>query len=140
MLSRRLEVNPQARQVLCPSYKICLDLACDSGSTGFDCRRCAEPHQAEPIDPSEGARCGALLREIFYHGTIVRKQPAKCIRCGRRFTFKGGAGASPLKFCPACNTLASDYYADYDAGRSIEIRGAHRMTVPLADEVGFDDD
>jgi hypothetical protein len=84
--------------------------------------------------------CGLLLRSIFFQRRMERRQRAVCPRCGKQHTVRAGAGASPRQFCSACRTLASDYYADYDAGRSIEIRGAHRMTVPLADEPGLGED
>jgi hypothetical protein len=139
MLSRK-EVRPPPRQVCCPQYGFCLNLAIDSNSTGFNCRTCERRGLSEPIDPNEGARCGLLIREIFFHAVVLRKQAATCIRCGEHFTMMAGKGASPRKFCPACRTY-SNYLGDWTLGAHIETRSAYRLPLaPLGDEPGVGED
>jgi hypothetical protein len=57
---------PRFRNFCCVNYSFCLSAHALRGSTGFDCHGCCYAHDREPIDPTEGARCLALLAEIYH--------------------------------------------------------------------------
>lgn len=109
MIERR-DVNLEARAVLCPAYRVCLDQAIRDGSTGFSCKDCEKRGEVEPITVEEVIRCGVLLRHVF-----LRDRPATirtvCPRCGQAYTRESVEGGSSRRFCPACATYAGSSWA-----------------------------
>jgi hypothetical protein len=49
------------RNIRCPSYGQCLDLAIGADLPTFDCSRCRHRHAEDTIDLLEVARCLALI-------------------------------------------------------------------------------
>jgi hypothetical protein len=56
---------PRFRNFCCVNYSFCLSAHALRGSTGFDCHGCCYAGDREPIDPTEGGRCLALLAEVY---------------------------------------------------------------------------
>jgi hypothetical protein len=128
------------REVNCRFYSTCLDLCIDSHAKSFTCRNCTEMEQRLEITFNEVIGAGMLLRSIFFQKRMERHQKARCPRCGKHHTVMAGAGASPRRFCAACNTHNALFYSSYDAGQHIEIRSARFPVTPIDDEPGVGGD
>ena len=130
MLYERREVNLSARNLLCPSYSICLTSAVRNNSTGFCCDGCGRQKTEEPISPDEPQRCGEFLRWLFFQEEEFRWVEMKCPRCGIIYRREvRSADPSPRRFCTACLTAITTVWTDYETGA--ELRGVPRHWMPV---------
>jgi hypothetical protein len=132
---------PRRREVFCPAYRFCLDAAVEY-NRNFSCCSCTQPvkRQRDAISFEELLGCCLLLRTVFFRKKIVRRQAARCPKCGRHHTVYAGSGASSKRFCAACNTYIATYMGDYEAGQTVEVRSGHRLpAAPLDAEPGVED-
>jgi hypothetical protein len=132
----RREVNPSARQTLCPSYSICLTSAVNRNSTGFVCTGCSNREERERINPEEIERAGLLLRSIFFSPDRPHRAKFICPRCGIRHThYAWSADPSPRRFCTNCIRYAEDFGEVIDH-HAVELRSLPMSVRPaLAGEI-----
>ena len=121
------EVNPAARNILCPCYSVCLTAAARGNSTGFSCTECAHRTDHAPIPSGEVYAAGALLARVFF-GELSFRISATCPRCGLRYERYTIENGSPRRLCPSCVSFAASTWAAGSPEHRFALRDRARVT------------